>query len=83
MTETVYVKLLNEGSDAWRPTQAEVIKPKTYKLLPTENYDPEDEEWEFLPGTIVKCEKQIKSGQFGKHKEILVVVGEDGASLGK
>jgi len=51
----VYVQLLNEGTPAWRPTFARFIKDDIYELLPTEHYDPEDEEWEFVPGTIVHC----------------------------
>lgn len=56
MVTTVYVKLLEEGSLAYRPTQAEEVEPGVYRLLPTEHYDPEDEVWEFLPGTVVRCE---------------------------
>lgn len=56
MIKTIYIKLLEEGAIAYRPTQAEEVEPGLYKVLPTENYDPEDEIWEFLPGTIVRCE---------------------------
>lgn len=51
---TVYVYLLNEGSRSWRPTTAEKFSDDVYKLLATPNYDPEDEEWEFIPNTVVK-----------------------------
>ncbi len=27
-----------------------------YRILRPSDYDPEDEEWQFLPGSIVKCE---------------------------
>jgi hypothetical protein len=54
-SQIVYVQLLNEGTPAWRPTRARFIKDDIYELLPTEHYDPEDEEWEFVPGTIVHC----------------------------
>lgn len=53
---TVYVKLLDEGVDVWRPVPAEVLGQRQYRLLPTDNYDPDDEIWEFLPGTAVICE---------------------------
>ena len=50
---TIYVELLEEGTDTWRATKAINLGNGTYQLLPTENYDPEDEIWAFLPGTIV------------------------------
>lgn len=50
----VYVPLLNEGSPTIRGTQAIEMGNNTCKILPTADYDPEDEEWEFLPNTIVK-----------------------------
>ena len=52
----VYVTLLEEGTDTIRSTMAEDMGNNTYKLLPTPNYDPENEVWEFLPGSIVRCE---------------------------
>jgi hypothetical protein len=51
----VYIHLLEEGTPTLRPTQAVKMKNGIYKLLPTPNYDPEDEIWEFLPGSLVKC----------------------------
>jgi hypothetical protein len=53
--ETVYVVLLNEGTTCVRPTKGIRLGPNIYGLLPTPNYDPEDEEWEFPPGTVVEC----------------------------
>jgi len=55
---TVYVRLLNEGIDVVRPTQAISFSPGTYKLLPTVNYDSENEIWEFPPGSLVEIEVQ-------------------------
>lgn len=54
-TETIFVQLLEEGTDTARGTQAVRLGDGLFKLLPTDNYDPEDEIWEFLPGSIVKC----------------------------
>jgi hypothetical protein len=34
-----------------------------YQVLPTEKYDPEDETWEFLPGSIVQCEEREYEGK--------------------
>jgi hypothetical protein len=54
-TMTIYVRLLNEGTPVMRPTEAIQITGDAFKLLPTEGYDPDDEEWEFTPGTVVRC----------------------------
>jgi hypothetical protein len=60
---TVYVKLLDEGIDVWRPVPAEDFGESRYRLLPTDSYDPDDETWEFLPGTAVVCEpRQLSDG---------------------
>jgi hypothetical protein len=56
-TATVYVELLDEGVPVWRPVQAEELGDGRYRLLPTDDYDPEIETWAFLPGSIVRCEK--------------------------
>lgn len=64
----VYVALLNEGTPVWRPTRAVDLGKGLYRLLPTDDYDSADEEWEFLPGTIVKCALETREGE-----KILVV----------
>ena len=38
-----------------------------YRVLPTTDYDPEVEEWEFPPGSIVECILETRDG-----REILV-----------
>lgn len=53
-TIQVYVSLLEEGTPTIRPTLAEELGNNLYKLLPTPDYDSEDEVWEFVPGSIVK-----------------------------
>jgi hypothetical protein len=60
--ETIYIGLLNEGTSVWRPAPALRIGPHIYVVLPTPNYDPEDEEWEFPPGSVVVGQMQAKSG---------------------
>ncbi len=62
ITETVYVQLLNEGTDVWRPVLGVPIGRGVYRLLPTPDYDPEDEEWEFPPDTLVECRERVLSG---------------------
>jgi hypothetical protein len=56
-TETImiYVSLLEEGTPTIRPTQAISLGQDRYKLLLTDRYDPYDETWEFLPGSVVRC----------------------------
>lgn len=55
----VYVTLLEEGTDTIRATDAIDLGNGLFKLLPTHNYDPEDEIWEFLPGSIVKIKTHL------------------------
>ncbi len=55
---TIYIALLNEGTAVYRPTLANRIKDNIFEVLPTPNYDPDDEEWEFPPGSLVKCEER-------------------------
>jgi hypothetical protein len=53
----VYVPLLEEGSPTLQRTKAIPLEDNLYKLLPAENYNPEDVIWEYLPGSIVRIEK--------------------------
>jgi hypothetical protein len=62
-TVTVYVRLLDEGTPTSRPTLAEKVGTDKFRLLATPNYDPEDEHWEFLPGSIVRCETREHDGE--------------------
>jgi hypothetical protein len=56
-TVKIYIPLLEEGTDTWRPTQAISLGKDLYKVLPTPDYNPRSELWEFLPGSTVRCEK--------------------------
>ena len=51
--QEIYVPLLDEGVNVWRPTKAEQLPDGTYRVLATPDYDPDDEKWEFPPGTKV------------------------------
>ncbi len=57
MTKTVqiYVALLDEGVDVWRPVEALYVKENVYKIL-VQPYDPAIENWQFQPGELVVCE---------------------------
>ena len=56
----LYVPLLNEGTDVLRPTTGVVLWPNMVQVLATSDYDPAIEEWEFPPGSKVKCVSEIK-----------------------
>lgn len=52
---TIHVRLLDEGTDVWRPVAAERLGETTYRLasIPV----PDDETWSFQPGDIVVAER--------------------------
>ena len=54
---TIYIYLLDEGVDVWRPVDAIHIKENIYQINP-ESEIPETEIWEFLPGDMVRCEEK-------------------------
>jgi hypothetical protein len=76
MTRRVFVKLKGEGTDVRRPTQAEALPDGSFRLLPTPDYDPADEQWEFVPGTCVWCEPQTIGGE-----QLLVAVRPSATKL--
>jgi len=56
----VYVRLLDEGTDVWRPVEAKRMGATTYRL--SDHPTPEDETWSFQPGEIVVVELQDAPG---------------------
>lgn len=56
----VYVRLLDEGTQVWRPVLAEVTGPGHYRLL---GIPISEEQWEFEPGSIVRCESRRFSSE--------------------
>ncbi len=69
----IYVYLLNEGTDVWRPVQARSLGNHLFRIT-SENDDPEDEEWQFLTGDTVRCEVRMLSNS--EPHERLVAVGK-------
>lgn len=59
----VYVPLEGEGVPVLRPTEAVVRGDDVYELLPTPDYDPEDEDWAFSPGMLVRCRSEERDGE--------------------
>ena len=57
--DLIYVALLGEGTTVYRPVSAIFIEPGVYLLEGQDTYDPEDEVWEFLPGTKVIVESTV------------------------
>jgi hypothetical protein len=51
---TIYVYLLDEGVDCWRPIDAVKRGDNLYEIV-SKNPDPEDEKWEFSTGDVVRC----------------------------
>jgi hypothetical protein len=59
-SRTIYMPLLNEGTDVWRPIQAEDLGDGDYPVF---GPVPECGEWEFSPGSIVRVEmKRLSEG---------------------
>ena len=51
--QTIHVALRDEGVDVWRPVRCEQHTDGTYQLL---DDSPDDETWEFPPGSRVHGE---------------------------
>ena len=68
---TVYVALLNEGTEVWRPVAAEQVGPELFRLRGSV---PASESWQFQPGEVVRCEARVLSG-----RQVLVAVKSSGA----
>jgi hypothetical protein len=52
--ETIYVALLDEGVDVWRPVEAQ-REGNFYRIFGSV---PETEKWAFAPGSLVRCEQR-------------------------
>jgi hypothetical protein len=61
----VYVRLLDEGTDVWRPVRAVALPDGSFELDEPEDYDPDAEMWEFPPHSRVRCVSKI----FGDGRE--------------
>jgi len=58
MERIIYIQLLDEGTKVYRPVPACEIENNIYEVGGFEIYNPEDEVWEFPPGTYVLVEAQ-------------------------
>jgi len=62
MPDEIYMELLNEGIQVWRPVPGRCIAKNVYEILDNGTYDPDDETWMFSPGTWVNCQPRELSG---------------------
>ncbi len=49
---TIHVRLLHEETEVFRPTFAEPLEGKVFKVLAIPNYDPQNEKWEFASNSL-------------------------------
>lgn len=61
--QRVFVELLDEGTPCLRPTVAESLGERRYRLLPSPDFDGEQERWAFPPYSIVRCRREKWSGE--------------------
>jgi hypothetical protein len=55
VSSKIFVGLLGEGVDVWRPVQAEHVQGNVYRIK-EQPYDRTVETWQFEPGDAVVCE---------------------------
>jgi hypothetical protein len=61
ITKEIHIYLKNEGTNVWRPVDAIRLDEDLYKI-PDDTLVPDDEDWEFLPGAVVRCVAKDLSG---------------------
>lgn len=67
---TVWMPLLDEGLDVWRPVDAEVLPSGWYRIMSV-NEQSEEERWAFPTDAVVVCEyRHLSDG------DCLVIAGE-------
>ena len=59
-SETIYVALLEEGVEVFRPVQAQLLRDHVYRIL-QQPYDRTLEHWAFEPGETVVCRMTMSS----------------------
>ena len=59
MGTVIYMPLLGEGTDCWRPVQAVQVTQDIFEVV---DHIPEDEAWAFAPGSRVRCRNHVFGG---------------------
>lgn len=62
-TEEIYVALLGEGVDVWRPVAAVRVAEGLYRIVGAPADDTEN--WQFPTGTLVRC--KLREFEGGTH----------------
>ena len=66
----IFIRLLDEPVDAWRPVQAIEMGVGHYRIVSERSFEPADEHWEFTTGDIVR----VRERDFGDNRVELVAV---------
>ncbi len=53
-SETVYIKVLNERTEVWRPVEC-INQDDFIFLIPNDTKVPDTETWQFQPGARIQC----------------------------
>lgn len=69
-TETIYVPLINEGTEVWRPVEAEPVSDALFRV---ESKASDDEQWGYASGQIVAVEERMWSN--GDHGLVATRIG--------
>jgi len=62
-TDIIYIPLLEEGVPVVRPTRGRRMGEDQFFVLPSPDYDPVIESWEFPPGSVVQCVIELHDGE--------------------
>jgi hypothetical protein len=61
--DEIYVRLLDEGTEVYRPVRAKHLGSLIYLIDPQSPYNSDDETWEFPPGSRVAVTNKLLSGE--------------------
>jgi hypothetical protein len=75
--DQIYVRLLDEGIDVWRPVAATALPDGTYILAITQV--PDNEQWEFPPGSRVVVERGSFEGKAATDPVAVRLFGDPGS----
>ena len=62
MAYEIYVRLLDEGTEVYRPVRATHLGSSIYLIDPQAPYNVADETWEFPPGSRVAVTQKLLNG---------------------
>jgi hypothetical protein len=58
-TVQIYVALVDDGTEVWRPVPARAVGDDVFELL---GVMPTEESWQFHPGARVRCKTKVFAG---------------------